>query len=186
VAAAFTAIDVGDIRGMAAALGWLAPGLIGYGLLLQSSRVLYALERGRSAVAAAAVGWLAVTLASILAVRALSGPAPDPPGTLLGLAIGNTLGMTLGGAAMLIAVRRATGSGGSAGLARNLVAAVAAGGLGAIAGRWIADAGLVAWGRSLRGAVPAACLSGLVALFVAAAVFAVLDRKTVAEVRRRA
>jgi putative peptidoglycan lipid II flippase len=186
VAAAFTAIDVGDIRGMAAALGWLAPGLIGYGLLLQSSRVLYALERGRSAVAAAAVGWLAVTLASILAVRALSGPAPDPPGTLLGLAIGNTLGMTLGGAAMLIAVRRATGSGGSAGLARNLVAAVAAGGLGAIAGRWIADAGLVAWGRSLRGALPAACLSGLVALFVAAAVFAVLDRKTVAEVRRRA
>jgi len=186
VAAAFTAIDVGDIRGMAAALGWLAPGLIGYGLLLQSSRVLYALERGRSAVAAAAVGWLAVTLASILAVRVLSGPAPDPPGTLLGLAIGNTLGMTLGGAAMLIAVRRATGSGGSAGLARNLVAAVAAGGLGAIAGRWIADAGLVAWGRSLRGAVPAACLSGLVALFVAAAVFAVLDRKTVAEVRRRA
>ena len=186
VAAAFTAIDVGDIRGMAAALGWLAPGLIGYGMLLQSSRVLYALERGRSAVAAAAVGWLAVTLASILAVRALSGPAPDPPGTLLGLAIGNTLGMTLGGAAMLIAVRRATGTGGSAGLVRNLVAAVAAGGLGAIAGRWIADAGLVAWGRSLRGALPAACLSGLVALFVAAAVFAVLDRKTVAEVRRRA
>ena len=186
VAAAFTAIDVGDIRGMAAALGWLAPGLIGYGLLLQSSRVLYALERGRSAVAAAAVGWLAVTLASILAVRALSGPAPDPPGTLLGLAIGNTLGMTLGGAAMLIAVRRATGSGGSAGLARNLVAAVAAGGLGAIAGRSIADAGLAAWGRSLRGALPATCLSGLAALFVAAAVFAVLDRKTVAEVRRRA
>jgi len=186
VAAAFTAIDVGDIRGMAAALGWLAPGLIGYGLLLQSSRVLYALERGRSAVAAAAVGWLAVTLASILAVRALSGPAPDPPGTLLGLAIGNTVGMTLGGAAMLIAVRRATGSGGSAGLVRNLVAAVAAGGLGAIAGRWIADAGLAAWGRSLRGALPATCLSGLAALFVAGAVFAVLDRRTVAEVRRRA
>jgi len=186
VAAAFTAIDVGDIRGMAAALGWLAPGLIGYGLLLQSSRVLYALERGRSAVAAAAVGWLAVTLASILAVRALSGPAPDPPGTLLGLAIGNTVGMTLGGAAMLIAVRRATGTGGSAGLVRNLVAAVAAGGLGAIAGRWIADAGLAAWGRSLRGALPATCLSGLAALFVAAAVFAVLDRRTVAEVRRRA
>jgi len=186
VAAAFTAIDVGDIRGMAAALGWLAPGLIGYGLLLQSSRVLYALERGRSAVAAAAVGWLAVTLASILAVRALSGPAPDPPGTLLGLAIGNTVGMTLGGAAMLIAVRRATGTGGSAGLVRNLVAAVAAGGLGAIAGRSIADAGLAAWGRSLRGALPATCLSGLAALFVAAAVFAVLDRRTVAEVRRRA
>jgi putative peptidoglycan lipid II flippase len=186
VAAAFTAIDVGDIRGMAAALGWLAPGLIGYGLLLQSSRVLYALERGRSAVAAAAVGWLAVTLASILAVRALSGPAPDPPGTLLGLAIGNTVGMTLGGAAMLISVRRATGSGGSAGLARNLIAAVAAGGLGAIAGRWIADAGLSAWGSALRGALPAACLSGLAALLVAAAVFAVLDRRTVAEVRRRA
>ena len=186
VAAAFTAIDVGDIRGMAAALGWLAPGLIGYGLLLQSSRVLYALERGRSAVAAAAVGWLAVTLASILAVRALSGPAPDPPGTLLGLAIGNTVGMTLGGAAMLISVRRATGAGGSAGLARNLIAAVAAGGLGAIAGRWIADAGLSAWGSALRGALPAACLSGLAALLVAAAVFAVLDRRTVAEVRRRA
>jgi putative peptidoglycan lipid II flippase len=186
VAAAFTAIDVGDIRGMAAALGWLAPGLMGYGLLLQSSRVLYALERGRSAVAAAAVGWLAVTLASILAVRALSGPAPDPPGTLLGLAIGNTVGMTLGGAAMLISVRRATGAGGSAGLARNLIAAVAAGGLGAIAGRWIADAGLSAWGSALRGALPAACLSGLAALLVAAAVFAVLDRRTVAEVRRRA
>jgi putative peptidoglycan lipid II flippase len=186
VAAAFTAIDVGNIRGMAAALGWLAPGLIGYGLLLQSSRVLYALERGRSAVAAAAVGWLAVTLASILAVRALSGPAPDPPGTLLGLAIGNTVGMTLGGAAMLISVRRATGAGGSTGLARNLIAAVAAGGLGAIAGRWIADAGLSAWGSALRGALPAACLSGLAALFVAAAVFAVLDRRTVAEVRRRA
>jgi putative peptidoglycan lipid II flippase len=185
VAAAFTAIDVGDIRGMAPTIEWLAPGLIGYGLLLHSSRVLYALERGRSAVAAAAVGWLAVTLASILAVHALSGPAPDPPGTLLGLAIGNTVGMTLGGAAMLIAVHRATGSGGSAGLSRTLVAAVVAGGLGAFAGRWAADAGLAAWSAALRGALPAACLSGLVAISVAALVFVALDRRTVAEVRGR-
>ena len=186
VAAAFTNIDVGDIRGMAPALAWLAPGLIGYGLLLQSSRVLYALERGRSAVVAAAAGWLAVTLVSILAVRALAGPAPDAPGTLLGLAIGNTVGMTVGGAAMLVAVRRATGSGGSAGLARTLVAAVVGAAAGALAGRWVADAGLAAWGTSLRGAVPAACLSAVVALAVAAVVFAALDRSTVAEVRRRA
>jgi putative peptidoglycan lipid II flippase len=171
---------------MAPALAWLAPGLIGYGLLLQSSRVLYALERGRSAVLAAAAGWLAVTLVSILAVHALAGPAPDAPGTLLGLAIGNTVGMTVGGAAMLVAVRRATGSGGSAGLARTLVAAVVGAAVGALVGRWVADAGLAAWGTSLRGAGPAACLSAVVALAVAAVVFAALDRSTVAEVRRRA
>ena len=186
VAAAFTNIDVGDVRGMAPALAWLAPGLIGYGLLLQSSRVLYALERGRSAVLAAAAGWLAVTVTSILAVHALAGGAPDPAGTLLGLAIGNTVGMTLGGAAMLFAVRRAAGLGGSAGVSRTLVVAVVAAGLGALAGRWVADTGLSGWGASLRGAVPAACLSGVVALAAAALVFGLLDRRTVAEVRRRA
>src|SRR5699024_295762 len=42
---------------MSAALTWMLPGLVGFGALFHCSRSLYALERGRAAVAANVVGW---------------------------------------------------------------------------------------------------------------------------------
>src|SRR5690606_35221307 len=97
VAQVFGAIDAGQVTGMATALTWMAPGLLGYALVFQGARVLYGLERARSAVLGASAGWVVVVLASWLAVRAVVDRPHDAEGTLLGLGVGSTTGMTVAG-----------------------------------------------------------------------------------------
>ncbi|RYV50562.1 murein biosynthesis integral membrane protein MurJ [Pengzhenrongella frigida] len=125
---------------MSLTLAVLAPGLLGFGLIFQHSRVLFALERGRAAVTAVAIGWLAVVVASVVAVLALAPDRGDASGTLLGLAIGNTVGMTVAGIVLVIAVRRCAGAPSLAGTPRTLAVAVAGATVGAAVGRWVVDA----------------------------------------------
>src|SRR5690606_25931066 len=67
VATVFARVDASKDPSAVAAIGptltLLAPGLLGYALIFQVSRVLFALERGRAAVTAVATGWLAVVVA---------------------------------------------------------------------------------------------------------------------------
>ncbi|MBO1750189.1 virulence factor MviN [Actinotalea sp. BY-33] len=143
VAAVFTEIDAsGDAERVAAmtpALTLLAPGLLGYALIFQLSRVLYALERGRAAVIAVATGWGAVAVASLVAVPLLAPERGDGRATLQGLALGNTVGMLVAGLALLLAVRRVSGPDALSGLMRTLVVSVVGGGVGAFAGRWLVE-----------------------------------------------
>jgi putative peptidoglycan lipid II flippase len=155
----FLVIYQGDrtlIASMGPALTWIAPGLLGLGLIFHVSRSLYALERGRAAVAATTLGWFAVIMASVIACQLLVPEGRDGPATLNALAIGTSVGMTVGGAALLVALRRAGGPGVGVGLGRTLAVLALAGTAGAVAGRWTVDAVLAMVGGGVVGAVGAA------------------------------
>jgi putative peptidoglycan lipid II flippase len=167
---------------LALSLVAFAPGLVGYGLTACLSRVLFADGRNTSAATAMVAGWVVVILADVIAVPLVPARSVVP---VLGLA--NTIGMTLSGVALLIAVGRARGTAALRGSGR----ALGAGLLGGLAG---AGAGL-----GLSAAVPVsgpllnAGLAAGVAVCVLAAflvVVAVLDggdlRSVIARVRRRA
>ncbi|MBO0607768.1 murein biosynthesis integral membrane protein MurJ [Myceligenerans salitolerans] len=156
----FDLLVSGDAPGMASALAWMAPGLVGYALVLHLSRALYVVDHGRAAVTATATGW-GVMVAALLAVWVgLGGPgAPrsgdaspgTPAATLLdrlvvvdgepapalvlgALGAAGTLGMAVAGAGLLVAVRRYLGSAALAGTGRTGLALVAGAVLGAAAG----------------------------------------------------
>ncbi|MGW5683420.1 murein biosynthesis integral membrane protein MurJ [Nonomuraea sp. NPDC003754] len=182
---------------MARAVALFAPGLIGYGMIAQLSRVLYAEGRSRAAAAGTVAGWVVAMLAQTVFVLAL----PDD-WKVGGLALGMTVGMTAGGVWLLVAVRRGpgrragrpgagtfgTGTGAEAGsgearaldavgpadrVARAVLAAVAGGGLGFLAG-----SGVVALlpAGSMIAQVGVAVLAGGVALVTGGLAVAALDR----------
>ncbi len=169
VAGVFVGIGIGEadrIAAMGPALAWTAPGLLGLGLLFHVSRALFALERGRLAVAATTAAWTGVAVASAVACLVLVGETPDGPRTLVALGLGASVGMTLGAAVVLVALRRAAGPAALAGVARTLVVGVVGAAIGAVAGRWTATTvadlvgeGVVTWvlagggGALLAGAV---------------------------------
>ena len=127
----------GQVTQLAWAFVAFAPGLVGYGLVACLSRVLLADSRNRAAAVAMAGGWLIVIVADVIAVELVPARWVVP---MLGL--GNTVGMALSGAALLISVRRARGGAALHGTAR----AAAAGLAGALAG--------AAAGAGMSAAVP--------------------------------
>jgi putative peptidoglycan lipid II flippase len=138
-----------------------APGLVGYGLIALLSRALYA--RGESAAAAigTVVGWLAVVVADLLLVAAL----PDVDRVLL-LGAGSSIGLTIGGAWLLLALVRGAGRPAAAGAGRT--------GLAAAAGAACAVAAALGLGAVLpldaASSVPEALVAGVLLALVAAAV----------------
>ncbi|MBB5084269.1 murein biosynthesis integral membrane protein MurJ [Nonomuraea endophytica] len=145
-----------------------APGLIGYGLIAHLSRVLYAAGKGREAAAGTVAGWLVVMAAQAGFVLVL------PDGwEIAGMALGMSVGMTVGGIWLLVAVLRARGGAAAAGLVRAAFAAVAGGAAGFLAGAWAA--GLVG-AEGLWPRLGATVLGGAVAIVAGAAVAALLDR----------
>jgi putative peptidoglycan lipid II flippase len=128
----------GDARQLAYTFAAFAPGLIGYGLSTHLSRVLFADARTRVAAAALVAGWLLVIVSDVIAVALVPDWWVVP---VLGL--GNTIGLTVGGLALLGAVGRARGRAALRGTARAALAGLA----GAVAG--------AAAGAALSSAVPA-------------------------------
>ncbi|MEV4352039.1 lipid II flippase MurJ, partial [Actinoplanes sp. NPDC049596] len=105
-----------------------APGLLGYALFALLSRALYA--RGATVAAAwsTAAGWF------VAAAAALVFSTLDDSRQVLGLGLANTVGMTVIGVLLILAVRRAAGPSSLAGLPRAAVVAVLGGGAAALAG----------------------------------------------------
>ncbi|UNX56037.1 MATE family efflux transporter [Georgenia sp. TF02-10] len=167
-----------DMAGMTAAITWFAPGVVGYALVFHLTRALYAVDQGRAAVLATATGWAAVSLASWAGAQALAGDGADGPATLVALAVGSSVGMTVAGILLLAALRRAAGAGVLAGLARTLAVAGAGAVLGAAAGRWVVGAVLGAAGTGLGGAVLAAVPGAVVTAAAVALAVAAADRTT--------
>ncbi|CAM3042100.1 murein biosynthesis integral membrane protein MurJ [Actinomyces slackii] len=97
-----------DVQGMSMALATLAPGIVGYCLIYQITRVLFAADRARDAALVTAAGWLLVAVVSWLAVGGLS-RGGDAPATLLGLAVGQSAGMILAGAGLMAVMARFLG-----------------------------------------------------------------------------
>lgn len=174
---------------LAAGILAFAPGLLGYGLVAHLGRVLYACGHGRASAAATVTGWLAVLAADLVLVlpRALDGDAAWLPRELVVAAFGagNTIGMTVAGVLLLVALGRARGRAALAGLPRAAGAGIAAALAAGAAGHGAA--------MSLRGAMaggrPAELLAAVLAAVVAAVVFfavaALLDRADLRLLARR-
>jgi putative peptidoglycan lipid II flippase len=125
-----------DARQLAIALAAFAPGLVGYGLTANLSRVLYAEgSKGRSRAAALAVsgGWLLVIVADLVIVPFVPRSVVVP-----WLGAGTTLGLTGSGVALLILVRRFRGRDALAGCARATLAGLAGAAAGTAAGLGVA------------------------------------------------
>ena len=155
-----------DVTGMGAALVAMAPGLVGYALIYQVTRVLFAADRARGAALATAAGWLAVVGASALAVRALAPAGGDGAATLLALGLGQSAGMTVAGAGLLAVLAASLGRGALAPVARAAGVAVPVAAVGGAAVRSVALAA--------GGTAPALACSLLGALAVAGLVLAVV------------
>jgi putative peptidoglycan lipid II flippase len=84
--------------------------------------------------------------------------------------------MTVAGALLLAALRRAAGPAVLAGLGRTLLVGVVGAVAGAVAGRLVVDAVLGAAGGGLVGAVLAAVAGAVVAVALPAGAFVTLDR----------
>jgi peptidoglycan biosynthesis protein MviN/MurJ (putative lipid II flippase) len=152
-----------DARQLAIALAAFAPGLVGYGLTANLSRVLYADGRNRAAALAVSGGWLLVIVADLLIVPFVPRSAVVP---WLGAA--TTLGLTASGVALLILVRRFRGPAALRGFARAALAGLA----GALAGT---AAGLgVAAGMRVTGFLPNVGVTLLASAAVVVAFLAVV------------
>jgi putative peptidoglycan lipid II flippase len=110
---------------LSAGLALFAPGLVGYGLVACLSRVLLAARRTRVAAIVVGAGWLIVIAADVGLVSVASGRS-----VVAMLALGNTIGLTAAGLALLVAVRRVRGAAALAGVNKAAVTGLA----GAIAG----------------------------------------------------
>jgi putative peptidoglycan lipid II flippase len=119
-----------------------AVGLTGFGLFAVLSRALYASQRGRSAGASIVAGWLAVGAADVVLVG-----LADAEDRVAALGLGNSVGMLVMVAGLLLAVRR-TGGGALAGFGRTLAVGAAAGvpavAAGLLLGRLVGDGSVLA------------------------------------------
>jgi putative peptidoglycan lipid II flippase len=166
-----------DARQLAIALAAFAPGLVGYGLTANLSRVLYAEGRSRASALAVSGGWLLVIVADLLIVPFVPRSAVVP-----WLGAGTTIGLTGSGVALLVLVRRYRGPEALRGWARAGLAGLA----GALAG---SAAGLgVSLGVRVGGFLPnvaVTLLASAAVLVVFLAVVAVADGGDLRAVLRR-
>ncbi|MFC0863133.1 murein biosynthesis integral membrane protein MurJ [Sphaerimonospora cavernae] len=164
------------------AVALFAPGLVGYGLTAHLSRVLYASGEGRAAARGMVTGWLVVLAAQAVLIVAF--PADWKLG---GLALGQAVGMTVGGALLAGSVLRARGREALAGVPRAALAAAVGGGCGFLAGYVAAGSLMVGFGawNGLAAAVLAGIAGGAGALVTGALAVAAVDRGDLAAVLAR-
>ncbi|HEX7104399.1 MAG TPA: lipid II flippase MurJ [Acidothermaceae bacterium] len=157
----------GDTTALAWTLAAFAPGLLGYGLVAYLGRALYALQRWRFAAAAICGGWVVVIAADLALV-----PAFDARWRVVALAIGNSIGMTVAGLALLVGVARATRRRVLSGMARTAAGSLA----GVIAGLAVGLAVVWLLGPHSAGvSVFVALVAGAVAIAVAVLVTMVVE-----------
>ncbi|MGI5190847.1 murein biosynthesis integral membrane protein MurJ [Promicromonospora sp. CA-289599] len=201
----FDLIVRGDAPGMAAGLVALAPGLIGFALILHLSRALYAVDRGRAAVIATASGWGVSAIGAALVPVLFAGRSPGrgcatpacadnalQTDVMAVLGVVGTAGMVVAGLGLLLAVRRHLGPDALNGVWRALLVLVAAAGVGAAAGwlvpAWLGSQKLFGWfvsgsrhevefgGGQFAVELGLGLAVGLLAAFVTLVLAALLDR----------
>lgn len=143
----FDLIVFGDAHGLAAGLTTMAPGLIGFSLILHLSRALYAVDHGRAAVVATASGWgvsaVGAALVPLLFADRERCAAPGCVDQLLRtdvmavLGAVGTAGMVVAGVGLLLAVRRHLGPDALSGVWRALGVLVVAASVGAAVGWYV-------------------------------------------------
>jgi putative peptidoglycan lipid II flippase len=157
------ALPPAGARQLAVIFAAFAPGLVGYGLAANLSRVLFACRRSRLAAVALVAGWLVVIVADLAIVPAVPARLVVPA-----LGLGNTIGLTVAGLALVAAVRSVRGGAALRGSGRAALA-----GLGGAVAAGAAGASLSA-AISARGALPNAAVAVLACLAATAAFGAVV------------
>lgn len=135
----FDVVVTGDAPGMAAALRWMAPGLLGYALVLHLSRALYAVDHGRAAVIATVAGWGVMAL-GLFGARAwvVGQGGAEPAAVLAALGLAGSAGMTVAGVGLVAAVRRHLGRTALAGTGFTVLGLAVGTTAGAFAGHMVA------------------------------------------------
>ncbi len=111
------------------AVAAFAPGLVGYGVLALLTRALYARHRARAVAVASVAGFAVAAAAAVLLVRAVTAGAlgtSSPVDRVAAIGAANSLGMTVAGVLLVVALRRAAGPSALAGIGSTTTAAVAA------------------------------------------------------------
>ena len=135
IARVFESQSAANASMLALALAAFAPGLIGFGLSANLSRVLYAGRSTRAPAMAVAGGWLLV-----IAADAAITPFVPAARVVPVLGLGTTFGLTVSGVALLALVYRASGPAALRGVWRALLAGLAGCVAGAAAGSLVAAA----------------------------------------------
>jgi putative peptidoglycan lipid II flippase len=181
LARVFESHDVQGASVLALALAAFAPGLVGYGISTNLSRVLYARGRNRATALAIGGGWLLVIAADLVIV-----PFVAPRHVVPALGLGMSFGLTVAGLALLVLVRRDRGAVALHGASRAFLAGLAGAVAGAVAGSLLAG-GLEAPGFFVN--VGISVLVTVVVIAVFAGVAGSLDggdlRAAVARLRAR-
>ena len=178
----FATFTRGGVPGMTSALVASAPGLIGFALIFHLSRILYARDNGRAAVIATATGWLvaAALTAALPQLPALAGRS-DLMLTVIGGS--QSVGMTVAGVLLLIAVARDCGPSALSGAVRTALLALIAVPLGGYAGLRLSAVMLPASGARILEAVGVGLLVALVAAVIVLGLNLVFDRSTIRTLR---
>jgi peptidoglycan biosynthesis protein MviN/MurJ (putative lipid II flippase) len=135
LARVFESHDVHGASVLALALAAFAPGLVGYGISANLSRVLYARGRNRATALAIGGGWVLVIAADLVIV-----PFVAPRHVVPALGLGMSFGLTVSGLALLILVARDRGARALHGVPRAFLAGLAGAAAGAAVGSVLAGA----------------------------------------------
>lgn len=135
IARVFESQSAPAVSVLSLALAAFAPGLVGYGLSANLSRVLYARRRNRAPALATASGWLLV-----IVVDAAIVPFAPAGRVVPALGLGTTVGLTVSGVALLTLVYRECGAGALSGVPRAFLAGLAGCGGGVAAGAVVSAA----------------------------------------------
>jgi putative peptidoglycan lipid II flippase len=141
-------------------LAGLAFGLFGYSMFAIYSRGLYAIGRNKYAAGATSIGWAAAAVAAVILSETMS--VED---RTLALAIAWTIGMTVIGLTLTIAIARHTGAASLAGIGRAAIATIVA----AIAAVFGARELIDLWGHV--DTIDAALLQGVIVGIATAVVY---------------
>ena len=133
LARVFESHDVYGASVLALALAAFAPGLVGYGISANLSRVLYARGRNRAPALAIGGGWLLVIAADLVIV-----PFVAPRHVVPALGLGMSFGLTLSGLSLLVLVRRDLGTAALHGVSRAFLAGLVGAVAAAVAGSLLA------------------------------------------------
>jgi putative peptidoglycan lipid II flippase len=154
---------------LALALAAFAPGLIGYGLSANLTRVLFAKRRNREPALAIAGGWL-------LAIAVDTAVVPFVPAgrVVPALGLGSTLGLSVAGIALLVLVRRECGAAALLGAPRAFLAGLAGCAAAALAGTAVSALAAAALGEARSGEVMINVGLSIAVAGVVAGVFSVI------------
>jgi putative peptidoglycan lipid II flippase len=161
-----------DVSAFATAIIGFAPGLPGYGLFALLSRALYARGANRLSAAVTVLGWSAVALSSLVLSVLL--PAAS---RVTALAAGNSVGMTVLGVALVVAVRCRFGAGCLTGLGRSAAVGIPAAALATTAGVVVSGLVVGSGTPTLAGAIGQGMLGGAIVVATFAATAGVADRR---------